>query len=304
MEPLIDLAEGIAATLLAFLLGLTWRRIVAAVHRRARRFWRPVMSEDLQLVVGRFRGLKGFEASGVIGAGDSLAMHRLGKYFDKIGFHSFEISFNDQLGYGDPSGKSLRTNLILLGGPDSNTLTNDVLRHVKVGIEFKETDDARPDELLDPRIFDSGAVNVANTAPRPGISSIVRRLKGTEASSSSHKWRTPVFVDTLIRNTIYRPTKLDDDIVSDCGAVLRVPNPFAPSKNVIIVCGSYGYGTWAAIDLVQSKAFLRNVARSAKAIECIFRVDVVRDTPQRPEICLFREASNPRPAVISVDGTE
>lgn len=49
------------------------------------------------MVIGRFRGLQGFEASGVIGAEDALAMYNLHEYFKRIGFGSFNVSYNDQL---------------------------------------------------------------------------------------------------------------------------------------------------------------------------------------------------------------
>lgn len=67
MQVLIQAAEGLITGVLAFLLGLLWQRVNKIVlNYRARRFWHPVMSKDVQLVMSRFRGLQGFEASGEV----------------------------------------------------------------------------------------------------------------------------------------------------------------------------------------------------------------------------------------------
>jgi hypothetical protein len=49
---------------------------------------------------------------------------------------------------------------------------------------------------------------------------------------------------------------------------------------VIIFCGSYGYGTWAAVKYAQTREFLQNVPKGNTALECILSVQVVADTPQ------------------------
>jgi hypothetical protein len=290
MELVLQAAEGLGVGLLAFLLGLTWRRMrVSLMHHRARRFWRPLVSKDLQLVVGRFRGLQAFEGSGVIGAGDSLGMHSLDQYFKRIGLDGFRVSYNDQLGFGDPDGESLTTNLILLGGPDSNSLTHDVIHRLNLGIAFKELDANRPGELLEPRVFSFSVADRWDVPGRNCIQGWAHDLRMRFASIRGYRWRTPVFVDLAEGGEVHRPVKRGNEILVDCGVIIRAPNPFEPRNSVVIICGSYGYGSWAAVQLTMSDDFLKRIPRSWKSVECVFRVEVVRDTPQRPEILLLRE---------------
>ena len=294
MQVFIQAAEGLITGILAFLLGLLWQRINKIVlNYRARRFWRPVMSKDVKLVVSRFRRLQGFEASGVIGAGDVVAMHNLSEYFTRIGFRSFDITFNDQLGYGEALGRSLRTDLILLGGPDSNTLTNEVVKNLSLGISFKEIYPSDPDVLLEPRIWDPTAATSPDgddSKPSPVIRGILRRIGvASEEDPPREQWRIPVILDVASKE-LYKPIKKGDGMVTDCGVIIRAPNPFDESKTVVILCGSYGYGTWAAVQYAQSKEFLSQIPNRSEPLECVFTVDVVRDTPQRPRLQFVRRS--------------
>jgi hypothetical protein len=253
------------------------------------------MSKDVQLVIGRFRGLQGFEASGVIGAGDALAMYNLNEYFKRIGFGSFNVSYNDQLGYGDAAGESLRTDLILLGGPDANTLTYEVIKRLSLGIAFKEIYPTDPDVLLEPRVFDPATADTSSIANNSKPALITRHILRLIGVVSSPQWRIPVILDTN-NQRLYQPLKDGEKILADCGVIIRAPNPFNPTKTVVILCGSYGYGTWAAVEYAQSRTFLSQVPHRSGAIECVFMVDVVRDTPQCPDPKFVR-SSPPRPPV-------
>jgi hypothetical protein len=278
--------------------GITSRRLKnALVNYRARRFWAPMMSEDLQLVIGRFRGLHQFEASGMIGAGDAIAMTDLQAYFGRIGFGGFRVSYVDQLGYGDASGAALRTNLILLGGPDANSLTYDMIKRLDLGVAFKEIDSRHPGELFDPRIFELPE-SEDNSDSRFSFARVAKSLRHLTNRADVQMWRTPVFVDLLDGQKVYEPTKDGEQILEDWGLIIRAPNPFDRTKSVVIMCGSYGYGSWPAVQLVQTRAFLKATEKAGIAFECVFRVDVVRDTPQRPQIFLLR----PTPATPSAMG--
>lgn len=295
MQVLIQAAEGLITGVFAFILGVLWERIrKALLNYRARRFWRPVMSNDLQLVIGRFRGLQGFEASGVIGAGDALAMHNLNEYFKHIGFGGFKVSYNDQLGYGDAAGEALRTNLILLGGPDANTLTYEVIKRLSLGIAFKEIYPASPDELFEPRVFDPATAETSPFANSSRSALITGRILRRIGIVSSPQWRTPVILD-INNKKLYQPLKDGDKILADCGVIIRAPNPFNTTKTVVILCGSYGYGTWAAVDYAKSGEFLSQVPHRSDAVECVFMVDVVRDTPQCPVPQFVRRSPQNRP---------
>src|SRR5215472_18863424 len=147
MQLFLQLALNLFPTVLAFALGVLWRRVrIAVTYFRARQFWRSVMSADLQFVLGGFGDLHGFEASGLVGRGDVLAMDELIAYFQRIGLGKPRMSYGDQLGRYDLSGESLRTNMIIIGGPDANSLTRDMIDRMNLGIDFVEV---RIDKLRD-----------------------------------------------------------------------------------------------------------------------------------------------------------
>jgi hypothetical protein len=140
MGLLIQLALNLFLAIIVFVAGILWRKLrVTVLFFRARRFWQPVMSDDLQLVLGGFGDLEGFEASGLVGRGDVLAMNELTAYFQRIGYGTPRISYGDQLGRNDLTGESLRTNMIIIGGPDANSMTRDVIERIKLGIDFVAT---------------------------------------------------------------------------------------------------------------------------------------------------------------------
>jgi hypothetical protein len=275
---------GVTSAFLAFLLGLAWRRLAQlVVNYRARRFWRPLTSDHMSVVLGRFRGLPGFEASGVVGAGDNIALKDLSDYFARIGFKRFTVFYNDQFGWTDTTRVApLRGNLILLGGPDANTLTRDVLERLPLGIEFLEVEADRLEQ------FRHGSVTSNSVPARPrGWTRLVRWGR----ARTGRDWRVPVILD-LAGDKVHAPV-LDGDVIrSDCGVLIRCPNPFNKHKEVMIFCGSYGYGTWAAVQFAQTREFLERVPRNTRAIECILSVDVVREMPQAIRVELLRPVAD------------
>ncbi|MDQ1287722.1 MAG: hypothetical protein QG622_1287 [Actinomycetota bacterium] len=255
---------------LAFVLGVLWNRILhLLVNCRARRFWRSLISNRVSIVLGRFRDLPGFEASGVVGAGDNLALRDLADYFGRIGFTRYTVYYNDQFGGTEPSTTSpLHGNLVLLGGPDANSVTREVLSRLDLGFEFLEVSRSTLDRLRRPE------------APRPP-----RRggpwSRTVARPGSAAGWRVPVFRDR-VDGRIYGPVLHGDDIRTDCGVVIRCRNPFNPAKEAIIICGSYGYGTWGAVRYLQSPEFLRKMPRrrrGSRAMECLLSVDIAGERP-------------------------
>jgi hypothetical protein len=260
---------GLFTTFLAFMLGLVWDRAVRIlVNARARRFWRPLIAGRMSVVLGRFRGLPGFEASGIVGAGDNLALRDLCDHFLRIGFKRFTVFYNDQFDGPQPKTESpLRENLVLLGGPDANSVTREVLSRLRLGIEFLEV-------------------------PRPALESLLSRPQATDLRSGrgryrsrwwharrEREWRVPVFRDRQ-GDAIHGPVLVGDSIRTDCGVVIRCPNPFNPARTVVILCGSYGYGTWGAVRLIQSAEFLGALPRPETSLECLLKVEVTHDMPQ------------------------
>jgi hypothetical protein len=283
VQLLIQIALGFLPVVAAFILGILWKRLrITLIYFRARRFWRPVMTNDLQLVLGGFGDLRGFEASGLVGRGDVLAMDELIAYFEKIGYGKPRIAYGDQLGRADLLGDSLRTNMIILGGTDANSLTRDMVNQIKLGVDFVPTS---VDEFQADR-------SVGEVKERR-----VRNLMRARGIKFGQPWRIPVIRDLVDQSgstqpKVYRPSVKDGKVQSDYGLIIRAPNPFDPAKNVIILCGTYGYGTWAAVRFAQSREFLAELAkiRSARAIECVVGVDVVRESPQRLRPEFVRES--------------
>src|SRR5690242_4400957 len=111
---------GLLTTFIGFLLGLAWQMSRRQItFWRARRFWRPFFSDDMKIVMSRFREFDGFEASGLVGVGGMQAAAELVSVLDDVGFRrmgrAINIVYHDQLP-GDLSG----VNVVCIGGPDGN----------------------------------------------------------------------------------------------------------------------------------------------------------------------------------------
>lgn len=265
--PYSEVAWGVLSTFAAFLVGLAWRHLARVlVHLRARRFWRPLVAHDSVVVVGSFRSLPGFEASGVIGMGDNIARGVLERYFAGIGFKRFTVQYSDRMEWAEQGEHSgLRSNLVLLGGPDANVVTRLVLERVALGVEFLEI----PREQL------AGAPAVVRPTRVAFLVQRVHRRRPPEGVP----WRIPVFLDKE-SGRIHAPVLEDTTLRRDCGVIIRCRNPFNERREVIIFCGSYGYGTWGAVKYVQTREFLSSVPRGARSLECILSVEVVGASPQ------------------------
>lgn len=265
-----EVVLGIASTFLAFLLGLAWRRLSYwVVNFRAHRFWRPFMHGRVGFILGRFSDLPMFEPCGLVGAGDNLALTELTSYFQRIGFKRFSVVYADQIGWADR--KPLEGNLILIGGPDTNTLAKEVLERLTLGVEFLE---------VTPQVL----------AQLRGKPTVPRSRKGDDG------YRVPVFRDRT-DGTVHGPTRQGETVLTDCGVVIRCPNPFDRRHSVLILSGSYGFGTWGTARYVQTRDFL-DAAKGLRSLECIVSVDVVREMPQRTKVEVLRPLEEALPAAL------
>jgi hypothetical protein len=250
MSVVIQVLIGLLTIFLGFVLGFTWqvsrRRLL---YWRARRFWRPFVSKDLKIVVGRFdKEFHAFEASGVVGVGDMQAAAEVVSFFDDLGLRrlgsSIDIVYHDQL-----TGDQYGANLVCIGGPDSNVVTEKILNEINHTIEVGD------------------------------------RARSTIEMKDNQTGK------------VYDPKTEDDRagkpvVTVDYGLLVQAPNPFDPRHKVMIVAGSYGYGTWAGVKLARSPQFLRSqLAPSGRGIECLFETKIMREIPQQPKIILLREIS-------------
>jgi hypothetical protein len=99
--------------------------------RKARSFWRPFLSSDLRLVIGRFGEFRDFERSGMLGVGDAIALAELQRYLGQIGGSEPQVVYADRL-----EGDALKHTLISLGGPDANAVTREALKLINSKVRF------------------------------------------------------------------------------------------------------------------------------------------------------------------------
>ena len=257
---------------IAFLAGLFVQRIRATwAYLRARRFWRPLLRRDLGLILGDgFLDLQDFEASNVVGRGDLVASYELTAYFSKMGFRRLQPIFADRIVGADLTGRQLRRNLIVLGGPDANRISLRCLEGMKLSyaIEWQEIS-ARSSQ---------------------SITRTPRNLPRLVFKGSGHEEK-PAF----------EPLSENGGVVRDYGVIIRTHNPFMPrnekapsprhGKRVVVIYGCYGYGTLAAVLYSQTPEFLEMVKSEGDDIECIVACRVVEGTPQRADCVYFKTHS-------------
>lgn len=84
-----------------------------------------------------------------------------------------------------------------------------------------------------------------------------------------------------------KPFKMGEGV--DFGLLVRAPNPFNPDATVLVIAGSFGFGSWAGANLVRSPEFLRDpMVKSSIPFECLFKVDVAGSAPQAMKILSIR----------------
>jgi hypothetical protein len=211
--------------------------------RKARAFWRPFLSSDPLLVVGRFGDFDGFERSGLLGVGDAIALAELQHYLANLGVRP-RVAYADRL-----EGDTVKQTLILLGGPDANSVTSRAVKHIDSKLRFGD----------------------------PSINEIAIR-------------------DTAVNPPhCYIPSSPDGDRGSiDYGVILRSPNPFAPDKELLVLAGSFGHGTWAAARYVTTAEFFAACESiGGDGVECLIETDVEFDTPQEIRRVLLRRLKKP-----------
>jgi hypothetical protein len=128
----------------------------------------------------------------------------------------------------------------------------------------------------------------------PDANRVTREMIGQ--IDSKLRFGDPEMHDVVIRDTACQPPHFYDPHLStndragtDYGLILRAPNPCCPEKDVMIIAGSYGHGTWAATRYVMSPAFLAlPEAKARGALECLVKTDVMRDTPQAIRLIVVR----------------
>jgi S-layer like family, C-terminal region len=241
MNILVDLSVNLFAALIGFLVGVLVQMFQKKIRaQKAKFFWRPFLSDDTRVVLGRFSAFPGFERSGFIGFGDALGLAELQSHYLTLDLKDLIVTYDNRI-HGD----ELKNNLILIGGPDVNRITREVVAHIDSKLKF-----GNPDQ---------------------------------------HE----IFIQDVSTKKIYAPFGLSssfDDIKLDYGLILKAKSPFDPSKYVLVIAGSFGYGTWAGVRHATSKKFMANpiVARNHQ-VECLIETDIALETPQEIREVVLRK---------------
>jgi hypothetical protein len=239
-----DLLLGVVGNLLSALIGFVGGWILDRAKfqfqtRKAKRFWRSFAKSRTKVVMGRFHEFTEFEPSGLIGLGDAVALAELQSFFDRLGLPRLSVGYANRMGVDD-----LKQNLILLGGPDANSVTREVVSRIQPTIRFGD--------------------------PRNNEISIT--------DSQSGKVFTP------------RWSSESEDVVTDYGLVYKVQNPFSPDHDVLLIAGSFGYGTWAGVQYVTSPSFLEaSQSERVRSFELLVEADVVFGQPQAITKIAYRQ---------------
>jgi hypothetical protein len=95
---------------------------------------------------------------------------------------------------------------------------------------------------------------------------------------------------------VYKPREGPPDsqgkpmISLDYGVLIKTRNPEAASRQVLIIAGCYGYGTWAGAKLACSERFLRDpLVSQGRPIECLYSTHVISGVPQEPQVLVLRD---------------
>lgn len=197
--------------------------------RRAQQFWAPFMAGELNVLVGQHMEFA-YEPSGFIGTGDTSAVVELQRHFNSLGLRTMNVVYPDRV-----TGDMLRSDLILLGGPDANSISREATQKINSTFQFGD-----PDSHVI-ALFDSTS----------------RR--------------------------VFKPSRdvNKERIYTDYAIIFMCANPFAKDKRLLLIAGSFGYGTWAGARFIASQQFIERVlAQGDMSVECLIETDVVQNSPQ------------------------
>jgi hypothetical protein len=96
--------------------------------------------------------------------------------------------------------------------------------------------------------------------------------------------------DALTGNTMRCVVDTRDQLVVDQGILIRAANPFNRARSIVILAGSFGFGTSAAAQLLSSPELLtHSVVTAGHPFEATFSVEIVGGTPQQIELKTLRQ---------------
>uniref|UniRef100_UPI001B8033F4 hypothetical protein n=1 Tax=Actinoplanes subtropicus TaxID=543632 RepID=UPI001B8033F4 len=189
--------------------------------------------------------------------GDFHAVHEMTDGLAALN-SSFEVAYASQASDGQ-----YRENMIMLGGTEVNSLTSTILD--KTGSTF---------------FIDNDAMTLTDTRSPVtyGTEWDIDSLDGSSQRDFDHSW----FISTDAEGT-----RVARRFRTDYGIMIRSRSPVAPKRGLVLICGVYGFGTWAGARLPFDKDFLREI-RGFDSFECLFRVQVHQRQPLKTDILVLR----------------
>lgn len=140
MDILVNLTINLIVAFISFGIGWIWQRLREVIRTQpARTFWRPFITNNTQIIVPRFFGPIGrstkfkHEQVGVIGCGTAASLTELSVFLQKLDRKSLPLAYADTI-----DGDSLKTHLILLGGPRSYVLMKEALDRIPTTWRFEK----------------------------------------------------------------------------------------------------------------------------------------------------------------------
>jgi hypothetical protein len=132
MTVIFDIFINLIAGFIGFGLGWLWEKFLHFLKfRKVKQFWRPFFQKDVQMVLGRFLEYERFEPSGFLGVGDANGLAELQTQLKTLGLADIPVAYADCI-----DGDHLKSNLILLGGPDGNLITRDASQKLQLTLRF------------------------------------------------------------------------------------------------------------------------------------------------------------------------
>jgi hypothetical protein len=127
-----DLAINLLATFIGVVIAWIWDRVRKGFRLwPLKKIWGAYAEDRPRVIVGRYLENKQFEPTGFLGVGDAIAISELRNLFTRLNGQDLEILYSDQV-----SGDVLKENLILVGGPEFNLITREVMDRLKTSIRF------------------------------------------------------------------------------------------------------------------------------------------------------------------------
>jgi hypothetical protein len=97
-------------------------------------FWKPFVSAPTLIVVSRHRDFSEFEPSGFLGFGCAMALNEVETHLRQFSA-DVSVRYHDRI-----TGDELASNLVLVGGPDANTATREIVSRFHTTIRFGDAD--------------------------------------------------------------------------------------------------------------------------------------------------------------------